>query len=378
NRGSILNLNYYNAQLNIRENGKIIKVIELPEVNLDGGDSTIMFLKKFITIKPSKNKEYQIDFQFSLKNDMPWAKAGHVVSTSQLRWIEFDKYSTPKSAQNKLEIIENTDRYSVKGKAIKVIFDKKTGALTQYNYNGKNIIASDLLPSFTRPATDNERRGWKPHVKLKYWYNTPILQSITHKESSEGIILNAKYNMPGDSALIQIAYTIKSSGIIDVNYDLQVKSGLPNVPKIGLKMGINPNFNQIEYYGLGAMETYSDRAYGFDLGQYKMSLDEFTEPYLVPQENGNRMDVRWFTLRDNKNAGVLILGNQALNVNASYFSLEQMQNTKHWYKLKKEDKITLNVDYKTMGIGGNDTWTDISQPLPHYQVPATDDSYSFS
>jgi len=378
NRGSILNLNYYNAQLNIRENGKIIKVIELPEVNLDGGDSTIMSLKKFITIKPSKNKEYQIDFQFSLKNDMPWAKAGHVVSTSQLRWIEFDKYSTPKSAQNKLEIIENTDRYSVKGKAIKVIFDKKTGALTQYNYNGKNIIASDLLPSFTRPATDNERRGWKPHVKLKYWYNTPILQSITHKESSEGIILNAKYNMPGDSALIQIAYTIKSSGIIDVNYDLQVKSGLPNVPKIGLKMGINPNFNQIEYYGLGAMETYSDRAYGFDLGQYKMSLDEFTEPYLVPQENGNRMDVRWFTLRDNKNAGVLILGNQALNVNASYFSLEQMQNTKHWYKLKKEDKITLNVDYKTMGIGGNDTWTDISQPLPHYQVPATDDSYSFS
>ncbi|MCA5004739.1 glycoside hydrolase family 2 TIM barrel-domain containing protein [Sphingobacterium bovistauri] len=378
NRASILNLNFYKAFLIIRENGKEINEIEIPSINLEAGDSVIMSLKKFINIKPKRNSEYQIDVQFQLNKDLPWAKAGHVVSSSQLRWIEFDKFTVANNASKKLSVTTDSTSYIINGNGIKITFDKNSGALSKYTFKGINIISNEILPSFTRPATDNERRGWKPHLKLKYWYNTPKLIDISSVENQQGVFIKSNYRMPNDSALIQVEYHVDGAGVINVNYNLKVKDGLSNIPKVGLKMGINSNFNTIEYYGLGPMETYNDRAYGFDLGLYRMSLDNFVEPYLVPQENGNRMDVRWFSLMDNKKSGVLIVGNQPLNVNASYYSSEQMEKTKHWYKLKKEDKISLYVDYKTMGIGGNDTWTDVSQPLPHYQIPAQNYTYSFS
>jgi len=107
-----------------------------------------------------------------------------------------------------------------------------------------------------------------------------------------------------------------------------------------------------------------------------MTLEKFMEPYLVPQENSNRMEVRWFALKG-KGAGVLIVGHQALNISAWPYSQAQIEKTKHWFKLKKENKITVNVDLRTMGVGGNDSWTDVSQPLEQYQIPSQNYSYGF-
>ena len=88
------------------------------------------------------------------------------------------------------------------------------------------------------------------------------------------------------------------------------------------------------------------------------------------------MDVRWMHLKG-KNAGLLVVGQQPLSMSAWPYSQQAIVAAKHWFKLKKEDKITLNVDLKQMGVGGNDTWTDVSQPLAKYQIPAKDYSYSF-
>lgn len=377
NRSSVLNLNTYDAILLVQENGLLIDEVSLPALNVAAGDSVTLSLEKFLTFKPKPTSEYQLNLQLRLSENKPWAEAGFVVSNSQLRWKESERFTLPKATRGRLELTESEGHYVVKGKGMELSFDKSTGALSNYRYQGKIIVNSDILPNFTRPATDNERRGWKPHNKLKYWYSVPVLKNIESKKEGDAIHVTSSYMLSGDSARVSVSYRIDPSGVVDVRYDLEVTDGLPNMPKVGLKMGVNPSFDQIEYYGLGELETYPDRAYGFDLGQYSMSLEKFMEPYLVPQENGNRMDVRWFAMKG-KDAGLLVLGGQPLDVSAWPFSKEQMEKTKHWFKLKKEDKITLNVDYKTMGVGGNDTWTDVSQPLPHYQVPAKNYSYSFS
>lgn len=377
NRAAVLNLDSYQAVLVIRENGAVLKEINIAPIAVEAGDSVAFSLAKYLTIKTREREEYQLDLQFRLAQDMPWAKAGFVVSTSQLRWKEFDSFAMPKATKGMLDLIDSGAQYTVKGKGFELRFDKTTGALKSYQYKGQAIIKGDLLPSFTRPATDNERRGWKPHNVLKYWYNEPKLKETAAKKDGNAIWVVSSYTLPHDSAFVEVSYRIDPSGIVDISYDLQVKEGLPNLPKVGLKMGVNPAFEQVEYYGLGQLETYPDRAYGFDLGQYAMSLEQFMEPYLYPQENGNRMDVRWFVLRG-KDAGVIVLGKQPLHVSAWPYSKEQIEQTKHWFKLKKEDKITLNVDYLTMGVGGNDTWTAISQPLSPYQIPSKRYSYGFS
>ncbi|NGM64535.1 DUF4981 domain-containing protein [Sphingobacterium sp. SGR-19] len=378
NRAVEHNLNHYQPVMLIRENGEVVKEVKLPSIDLAAGDSTAMDLLSYIPVKLKEEKEYQLDIQFRLKTDELWASEGFVVSSSQVRWQELGSVMKPLKLTGKpLKVEENDAGYRVTGAAFEAFFCKSSGGLQQLVYKGQEIINGAVLPNFVRPATENDRRGWKPDRKLKYWYNEAKLVNINMREEVDAIHIQSRYLLPGDSANVTVNYAVKPYGIVSVNYQLDVKDGLPNIPKIGLQMGINPTFEQIQYYGLGFMENYPDRDYGFDLGVYAMDIDEFMEPYLVPQENGNRMDVRWFHLRNNKKAGLLVIGNQPLYMSAWPFSQKAIVEGKHWYKLEKEDKITLNVDFKQMGIGGNDSWTDVSAPLEKYQVPAKNYTYSF-
>ena len=70
-------------------------------------------------------------------------------------------------------------------------------------------------------------------------------------------------------------------------------------------------------------------------------------------------------------------GQTADYIDTGIWSQKAIEEGKHWFKLEKEDKITLNIDFKQMGVGGNDSWTDVSAPLEKYQVPAENYHYSF-
>lgn len=378
NRAVVRNLAYYQPVLLIRENGAIVKEVELPDIDLAAGDSTEMSLLPYISVKRKPEKEYQLDIQFRLKADELWASKGFIVSSSQVRWQELGKVSKALKLSGKgLQAVENTKEYRVRGANFEAVFDKSLGALAQLFYNKKEMINGAVRPNFVRPATENDRRGWKPDKKLKYWYNEAKLTGTTMQQEADVVHIRSDYVLPGDSAKVSVHYAVHQQGVISVQYQLEVKDSLPNMPKVGLQMGVNPTFEQIQYYGLGFMENYPDRAYGFDLGVYDMGIDELMEPYLVPQENGNRMDVRWFYMHNDKHNGLLVMGDQPLYTSAWPFSQQAMEEAKHWFELKKEDEITLNVDLKQMGVGGNDSWTDISAPLEKYQIPAKNYSYSF-
>ena len=378
NRAVETNLDFYQPVMIVRENGEILREVMLDAIELAPGDSTEIDLLSAIPIKAKKGKEYQLDIQFRLKQATLWASKDFVVSSSQVRWHELGSIMKPIKAQGKsLKVDEAAGDYHIKGAAFEAVFDKTSGALSQLVYQGQEVISGDLLPNFVRPATENDRRGWKPDRKLKYWYGDTKLTDMSLRQEGAEVHIESAYTLSGDSAQVVVRYTVKPQGIVSVSYDLQVKPGLPNIPKVGLQMGIHPSFESIAYYGLGEMESYPDRAYGFDLGVYTMDIDAFMEPYLVPQENGNRMDVRWFRLQNKNKRGLLVVGDQPLYTSAWPFSQKAIEEGRHWFKLEKEDKITLNIDFKQMGVGGNDSWTDVSAPLEKYQVPAENYHYSF-
>lgn len=101
------------------------------------------------------------------------------------------------------------------------------------------------------------------------------------------------------------------------------------------------------------------------------------ENYVVPQENGNRTDVRWMFLSNKQKDGLLIVADSLLSMSAWPYTEENIQNAKHTNKLKDAGLITLNIDLVQMGVGGNDSWSDVAAPLEKYQVPAKNYQYSF-
>ena len=125
------------------------------------------------------------------------------------------------------------------------------------------------------------------------------------------------------------------------------------------------------------MENYIDRNYGFDVAEYSKKIEDFMEPYAVPQENGNRTEVRWMFFSDNNKEGLLVSADSLLSMSAWPYTEENLENAKHTNMLKDAGYLTVNIDLVQMGVGGNDSWSDVAAPLEKYQVPAKDYHYRF-
>ncbi|RZL18268.1 MAG: beta-galactosidase, partial [Pedobacter sp.] len=231
--------------------------------------------------------------------------------------------------------------------------------------------------------TDNDKRGWKSNKKLKQWYakDLKFISSSAGKfdaKDGSGLLITSDYSLINDSAKVKVNYQISSSGIIRVNYALEVKSGLPNIPKVGMQLGILRKNDNISWYGKGPMENYIDKNYGADVAIYSEPINDFMEHYAVPQENGNRTDVRWMYFSNSaKNQGLVFVADSLLSMSASSYTDENVQAAKHTNKLKDAGFLTVNVDLIQMGVGGNDSWSDVAAPLPQYQIPSKNYKYSF-
>ena len=375
NRSSVKNTNEYVASVYIKEDGKIIGSKTLPAINLAAGDSTTIILSNLIS-KRQPGYEYHADIHFTLKKDEPWASKGFVIASNQLVIS-----SLAKSPQifSFIPFIEMEKGYTAKGNDFSVFINKTSGALESYIWKGKEQVFAPLLPDFTRPQTDNDRRGWKTHRVLRQWYeNAPELKDIRLTTLQNNSAVISTYQLINDSVEVSIMYQIDKDGKLKVDYALRLKPGLPNIPKVGMQMGIERSYDNIEWFGRGPLENYVDRRYGFDAGIYSQNIFDFLEPYVVPQENGNRNDVRWMYLNNQKNKeGLLIVADSLLSMSAWPYTEQNIVAAKHTNKLKDAGYTILNIDLVQMGVGGNDSWSEVAAPLEQYQVIAQPYHYIF-
>jgi hypothetical protein len=145
-------------------------------------------------------------------------------------------------------------------------------------------------------------------------------------------------------------YTIYGSGDIMIEHHvLPEVPGLPFLPRIGLQMTVPGGYEQFTWYGRGPHETYVDRNYGAQVGVYSGTVDEQYVPYIVPEENGNKTEVRWVTLTNDDGVGLLAVG--APEASAHHYTTQDLTEATHTYELHHRDDITLNLDYAQSGLG---------------------------
>lgn len=138
---------------------------------------------------------------------------------------------------------------------------------------------------------------------------------------------------------------------------------LPPLPRIGVQMVVLGAYHRFTWYGRGLHETYSDRKHGAQIGLYSGTVDEQYVPYIMPQENGNKTDVRWTALTDDAGVGLLVVGMPLLNVSAHHFTPQDLTKARHTYELKRRDDITLYLDYAQSGLGNGSCGPGV---LPQY------------
>ena len=107
----------------------------------------------------------------------------------------------------------------------------------------------------------------------------------------------------------------------------------------------------VEWFGRGPGEAYRDTRRAARVGRFAASVDELQTPYVRPQENGNRTEVRWATLTDADGAGLRVEGRPHIDVTARRWTSEDLDAATHTPELVARDRIWVNLDHAQQGIG---------------------------
>jgi hypothetical protein len=149
----------------------------------------------------------------------------------------------------------------------------------------------------------------------------------------------------------EFEYTIFGNGEVLVETHVLPRKGLPFLPRIGLQMHLPGEFNNFTWYGRGPHETYVDRKVGAQVGVYHGTVDEQYVPYIVPEENGNKTDVRWATLTNADGIGLHASADRLLEVSVHHYTPEDLTTARHTNELIPRPEVILHLDYGQSGLG---------------------------
>ena len=146
--------------------------------------------------------------------------------------------------------------------------------------------------------------------------------------------------------------------------------------RFGTQLALAGQFNNFEWYGRGPQESYWDRKAGTKLGLFNGKTQNQFFNYSRPQESGNKTDVRWARLTNDNGTGLLITGINPINITAKNYDNAALEGAVYLYQVPQSEEVYLNIDYKQVGVGGDDSWSD--NAIPHEEFRLSEPTYSYS
>jgi beta-galactosidase len=324
-----------------------------------------------------------VEVRVRLAADTRWADAGHVLAWTQAK-VPFDVPEREAPALDQLDEValnETADTIEAEGAGFSVAVDRETGSLASLVYEGQQLIESPLTPNYWRAETDNDRANGNGMASLlRAWEDAGETLTVTSVSAEpvaeQAVRVRVEGTLPVGESTFTNEYTVYGNGDVHVEHTVTRRGETPpSIPRVGLQMAIPGSYDEVTWFGRGPHENYRDRKTGAAVGQHERSLSEFATPYVRPQENANRSDVRWVAFTDGEGQGLLAVADSALSISAWPYRQADLAKATHTYQLPDRDVTTVNLDLGQMGVGGNNTWSQKARPMPKYRLQKPSYSY---
>ena len=380
NKNLFANTDRFRCVAVLQKNGVVVKKqeIETAVPPLSTKDYEIPFAILRADDKDQKkdpDAEYTLTVSFWLKEDMSWADAGHEVAFGQKIYKKIPAFH---ASEKPIRVVHGKVNIGVKGEDFDCLFSMLSGGLVSYRYAGKEMIEKIPMPNFWRAPVDNDNGSMAParyaQWKIASMYishrNGGMFDNVPTKveEKDNTVTVTYTYFMPTTPASkCQVAYTVFGDGTIETKLMYDPVEGLPDMPEFGMMFWFNADYDNLTWYGMGPDETYADRRHGAKLGIYSNKVADNMAKYLVPQECGNKVGVRYARLVDAKGRGMMFEGDE-LSFSALPYTPHELENAAHVYELQQVHHTIVRVALAQMGVGGDDSWGSLVHPEYHIDV----------
>lgn len=343
----------------IEQKGEIILPAILP------GDTALIDCPKID--KQKTGVDIRLNISIVLKNNTVWSKAGSEVAWEQFSIQEGNLLKKEIENKGNLKITETDNTLNVVGKGFSADWNTKTGSLKSLIYHAKEMLATsagfELQPvvhAFRAP-TDNDK-GFGSWI-AKDWklqgLDSPrvIVDSAIHYIKKDGALVvevHKTNQYKNGEVTAKFIYTVTADGQIDVEIKFNPIGTLPELPRLGIALALNPELENYAWYGEGPWENYPDRKSSTTVGWWRSTVTEQAFHYPRPQETGNHEDIRYLTLKNAKEHGIQISTvEKTFSASALHYAVNDLANEAHDCNLIPRKEVILSLDCAVLGLGNS-------------------------
>ena len=389
NENFFRDLSAYYLEWEVLKNGVAVRSGRVDDLNVAPGQTAKL---KLPVGKFCNCAEWLLNVSYRLKNKEGLLPVGYTVARNQLT---LNAYKAPKmevadqapvNVAPQAPVVQDNDKnyLIVEGETFRFEFNRESGFLTRYEINGRNIMkeGAALTPNFWRAPTDND---FGANLQRKYvaWKNPEMkLTSLEQQTEGTSVVVKAAYDMPGVSAKLYLTYTVGFGGTMMVNQKMVADKSakVSNFFRFGMQLPLLRAYDTVEYYGRGPVENYADRHSAAFLGRYRQSVSQQFYPYIRPQENGTKTDIRWWRVLNRAGSGVQVVAEAPFSASALHYTIESLDegwSKRQWHspEVEEADLTNLCIDKVQAGLGCEDSWGRITRP--EYQLPYGDYEFTF-
>lgn len=384
NRQDFSNMDAFTGEWSITNDGGVVAMATIDNLEIDAGSSKEVFLPLPV-LEAIPGAEYFLNVTFRAANGSELVPAGHVAAWDQFKLPVY----RPRAAVNvnkaaKVTRWNEDDILYLKGEAedFEVAFDLASGKLVSYRFHGVDLITDGPQSSFWRAPTDNDYGNEMPR-RLGAWKHAmrdaQLLRVEASQHSDRDAVIDVVFRVPVGNSIQKSTYHVFGNGEIVITSSFTPGDiDMPDLPRYGMFLQMPDEFSQVEWFGRGPHESYADRKNSAPIAHYAGRADEQFFNYIRPQETGNKADVRWIALSNEEGIGLMAVGDQPVNASVYPFDHADFDDGvppahRHSFDLVKKPYLTLNLDHKMMGVGGDTSWGAVIHP--QFRVPAKEYSY---
>jgi beta-galactosidase/evolved beta-galactosidase subunit alpha len=384
-RYDFIDVSHLRLLWDVTEDGRLAESGEAVLPALSPGQTDVVELPAAQPNAPAPGRERWLTIRLVLRYAMPWADAGHEVA-----WGQFALPVPPhpvraasragRCIHPPLRLQQSPTELLVEGEGFRLSFDRVRGVLSEWSTElGALVVAGPRL-HFWRAPTDNDD-GPKWGTPMSSRWRRAGIHCLQHRAlsvdatrvdaSAIRVAVSSWIAAPNqrDGFACDCVYRIAGAGSVRLDVHATPKGTFPPLPRIGLETQLPGCLDRVRWYGLGPGEAYSDSCQAQRMGVFMATVDELFTPYVRPQENGNRMKVRWLTMTDLRGAGLLVAAAPEINFSAHRFTASDLTRAEHTFDLRPRSDVTLNLDYRQRGLGSASCGPDV---LPQHELPAAE------
>jgi beta-galactosidase len=241
----------------------------------------------------------------------------------------------------------------------------------EVNLDADGLLVNELLTaaprlSLWRAPTDNDRQVGLTALWRQWGVDrlTRTLKGVAREAA--GVVVTAEVRAASGIAVEheQRFEALEGGGVL-VHETVRIPGELTDLARVGIVLETVPGLERVEWFGRGPLESYPDRRRGAAVGHWRSTVSEQYVPYVRPQENGGRADVRWLAVTDEAGHGLRIGFDRPRQVSATHFRAEDLATAKHAVELTPRAETVIHLDVAHRGLGTASCGPDT---LPEYLV----------